>query len=119
MDTNIQHFKTLLESEKETLERELGSVATKINTTSDGYEPKQTEVGEDTADREDVAEAIENFEENTVTTNALETQLMEVDAALSKIESGTYGKCEVCGEAIENERLEANPSAKTCMKDLV
>ena len=27
---------------------------------------------------------------------------------------GTYGSCEISGEAIEVERLEANPAARTC-----
>ncbi len=119
MDTNIQHFKTLLEKEKETLESSLSGVAEKRSTIEDGYEPVQTEVGEDTADREDVAEAIQNYESNVLTTNTLETQLFDVIKALDKINNGTYGKCEVCGEPIENVRLEANPSARTCIKDLV
>ena len=37
-----------------------------------------------------------------------------VDEALEKIEKGTYGICETGGEKIEEDRLEANPSARTC-----
>ena len=34
--------------------------------------------------------------------------------ALEKIEKGEYGTCEVCAAEIEEDRLEANPSARTC-----
>ena len=38
-----------------------------------------------------------------------------IDAALSRIEDGTYGKCERCGEDIPFERLEARPTSTLCM----
>jgi DnaK suppressor protein len=38
--------------------------------------------------------------------------LYEIDAALKRIENGTYGVCELTGEVIENERLEAIPWAR-------
>ncbi|MGP4974064.1 TraR/DksA family transcriptional regulator [Psychrobacter alimentarius] len=42
--------------------------------------------------------------------------LTYVENALSRIENGTYGECEVCGEPIEAQRLEALPYATLCMK---
>lgn len=44
----------------------------------------------------------------------LET-LHEVDAALDRMEKGTYGTCETCGSPIGDERLEARPFARQCM----
>lgn len=41
--------------------------------------------------------------------------LVYVENALSRIENGTYGECEVCGEKIEEKRLEALPYATLCM----
>lgn len=41
--------------------------------------------------------------------------LIYVENALSRIENGTYGECEVCGESIEEKRLEALPYATLCM----
>lgn len=38
-----------------------------------------------------------------------------VQHALSQIENETYGECEVCGEDIEEKRLEAVPYATLCM----
>jgi len=41
-------------------------------------------------------------------------QVSEIEAALARIEDGTYGKCEDCSEPIEAARLEAMPSARRC-----
>lgn len=46
-----------------------------------------------------------------------ETVLREIDAALQRIEDGTYGVCEGCGKQIEEERLEAIPWARLCLDD--
>ena len=45
-----------------------------------------------------------------------EERLREVDAALERVVSGTYGSCEVCGEPISPERLAARPTATRCVK---
>ncbi|MDN3397138.1 TraR/DksA C4-type zinc finger protein [Psychrobacter sp. APC 3426] len=42
--------------------------------------------------------------------------LIYVENALSRIENGTYGECEVCGKQIEGKRLEALPYATLCME---
>lgn len=42
--------------------------------------------------------------------------LIYVENALSRIENGSYGECEVCGEPIEEQRLEALPYATLCMQ---
>jgi RNA polymerase-binding protein DksA len=39
----------------------------------------------------------------------------ELDAALARLDAGTYGACETCGAAIPHERLEAIPYARTCV----
>jgi len=39
----------------------------------------------------------------------------EVDAALARLEAGTYGGCETCGRPIAGGRLEARPTARTCV----
>ena len=42
--------------------------------------------------------------------------LLEIDDALSRIENGTYGICEINGELIPKARLEAIPWARYCIK---
>jgi RNA polymerase-binding protein DksA len=41
--------------------------------------------------------------------------LADIDDALRKIEEGSYGTCEVCGEPIGAERLSAIPWARLCI----
>jgi len=43
--------------------------------------------------------------------------LFEIDAALKRIEDGTYGICEVCGKPIGAARLEAIPWTRLCIDD--
>lgn len=39
----------------------------------------------------------------------------KIDDALARIETGTFGVCEVCGEEIGPERLEARPVTTLCI----
>jgi len=42
--------------------------------------------------------------------------LSKIDAALEKIEEGTYGECQTCGEDIGAARLKARPVAELCIE---
>jgi RNA polymerase-binding transcription factor DksA len=53
--------------------------------------------------------------ENKVLASQLRSELDEVDRALAKLDEGTYGACEACGEAISSARLEAMPAARFCI----
>lgn len=41
--------------------------------------------------------------------------LKKINEALKRIEEGTFGECEECGEDIEVKRLEARPTATLCV----
>lgn len=41
--------------------------------------------------------------------------LAEIDAALQRLRDENYGLCEICGEPIGLDRLEARPTARTCI----
>ena len=43
------------------------------------------------------------------------SHLVEIDAALGRLREGTYGTCEGCGRPIAPGRLEARPTARTCI----
>ncbi len=45
-----------------------------------------------------------------------ERHLVEIDAALARVSAGTHGVCAVCGEPIPPGRLEARPTATTCVR---
>jgi len=46
---------------------------------------------------------------------SLSDQLREAEAALGRMDDGSYGRCEVCGEAIAPPRLEAMPATRFCI----
>ena len=41
--------------------------------------------------------------------------LEEIDAAIKRLDAGTYGTCALCGNPIAQERLEARPAAVICI----
>jgi RNA polymerase-binding transcription factor DksA len=46
---------------------------------------------------------------------SLQESLAEVQEALGKMDAGTYGVCESCGQPIAPARLEAKPAARRCI----
>jgi RNA polymerase-binding transcription factor DksA len=42
-------------------------------------------------------------------------RLAEIEAAVERLDAGSYGRCERCGGAIEEDRLDARPVARTCI----
>jgi RNA polymerase-binding transcription factor DksA len=72
----------------------------------------------DEADPVDSADRVEDWNERVATLAELETRYNNIRRALTKIEEGTYGVCEVSGEPIEQDRLDANPAARTCKAHL-
>ena len=53
--------------------------------------------------------------ENQALAANLRDHLVEVEAAMARLDDGSYGTCEVCGGAIGDARLEAMPSARFCI----
>lgn len=69
------------------------------------YDPNFADSSQVTAERGE-AEAL---------ATTLKEQLEEVETALRRIEEGTYGTCDTCGEPINPARLEAMPAAHQCV----
>lgn len=44
-------------------------------------------------------------------------ELTDIDAALRRIDDGSYGSCQECGQEIGSGRLEAQPTAARCILD--
>lgn len=110
MDT--KKFKEALEAEATLLEGELKNIA-RFNTETAQWEATPDTDMMNQSDDNDAADRFEDFEERTSMLTTLQARLNDVKDALKKIETGTYGKCEVCGDPIEADRLEANPAART------
>jgi DnaK suppressor protein len=47
----------------------------------------------------------------------LEAELGDVEHALQRLQDGSYGTCEACGDAISESRLEARPATRWCRDD--
>jgi DnaK suppressor protein len=67
----------------------------------------------------DSADIASDYYERELAWGLSETErmrLQEVEDALERIENGTYGKCDRCGNQIASPRLEALPFAKLCVE---
>lgn len=114
IDTNL--YKTLLETERDEILNDLKGMATKDSLTGEFVAVSDT--SETEPDELDLDNRNEEFEIDSALTEELTPHLHEIENALKKIEDGTYGNCEVCGNAIEEERLQVNPSSKTCISHM-
>ncbi|HEX6238947.1 MAG TPA: TraR/DksA C4-type zinc finger protein [Acidimicrobiales bacterium] len=45
----------------------------------------------------------------------VQAELAAVERALQRIDDGSYGRCEACGDAIDDERLAVVPAARFCL----
>ncbi len=96
-------IRTKLEKERKRLHDELEQLQTKIESAEVRRE------GSPFGKREE--EATESFElEKQVRSN-----LNEIEHALDKYNKGTYGLCDICGQPIDPDRLEAVPYANLCL----
>ena len=115
---DLEYFKNKLEKEKTLLEGELSTIS-KVNPDNPSdWQATAGQIEVDSADENEVADKMEELEDNKSILNQLEPQLNEVKAALDRIKIGKYGICEISGENIERDRLEANPSARTSIKHM-
>lgn len=114
--TDTAKFKDKLLAEKAKLGKELAGIGQKDTSSPGGWDATSGALEIDPADDNEVADKFEELEDNTGIAGNLEGQMADVKAALEKIEKGTYGKCEKCGEPIDMKRLEANPAARTCIE---
>lgn len=63
------------------------------------------------SERAELALAVEEYR---TLLEAAEQQLDDVDRALAALDEGTYGACEVCGVAIDDRDLAADPLVSRC-----
>jgi DnaK suppressor protein len=96
---------------------ELSSFAVQNSETGD-WEVSVDKTEQPETDENSEADASESLEGETATLAELETSYRNITRALQKIDTGTFGTCEVCGGAIAPERLAILPSARTCTEHL-
>lgn len=108
----LAELKQALLNEKAELESSLNRIAKPVDAKTGDYETTFTEIGND---REDNTTEVEEYTDNLPVELALEEKLQAIIASLDKMEQGTYGLCDNCKKEIAIERLQANPSAQTCI----
>lgn len=114
---DTSQFKATLEEEKSRLEAELQTIGRRNPSNPNDWEAVQTDTGME-ADPNDQADLLEQFQDNTAILADLENRYNDVKDALARIDNGTYGTCETGGEEIEEDRLHADPAARTCKAHL-
>jgi len=100
------------------LQRERGLAAERLGAMQDDVEAMIAASLDSNADDEhDPEGATIAFERAQLSSLAERTrrQLSEIDGAISRVAAGTYGRCQACDQPIGDTRLEARPSARTCI----
>ena len=108
----MEDLRTGLEAELAALIEELSDRGVK---TGDSWSATSESEGEE-ADPADAADNIEELITNVPLVEDLKKREKEIKGAMRRMEEGTYGTCEECGEEIPVERLEANPAAAMCIR---
>jgi RNA polymerase-binding protein DksA len=114
-DLDTARFRARLEEERDRLtgavdflERENpGSLSDELGEVAGGADNHLGDTATATFDRE-LDQGLEEGAQQT---------LQDIADALAKIEEGSYGVCEVCGEPIGADRLSAIPWARLCIDD--
>ncbi|MBI3997943.1 MAG: TraR/DksA C4-type zinc finger protein [Armatimonadetes bacterium] len=108
----LEEFRRMLEAERDRLSDELEAIEEHLPEVEQvamdatgGYDEDLADVASDTFEREK-GFAIEN---------SVQDLLTQVEEALGRIEEGTYGICEICGQPIHPDRLRALPYARLCI----
>jgi DnaK suppressor protein len=86
--------------------QELDAEANVNNWREGGFDDDPADAGSASFERE-TAQSLSNHARNL---------LSQIDDAMRRMDAGTYGTCERCGQAIETARLEALPYATLCME---
>lgn len=99
------------------LERDKAQVLERLELLkADSDSAGETREGSPFGKREEEATEAFELEKRLAMEKNLKDSLAEITRALAKFDSGEYGKCEMCGEQIEPDRLEARPQASLCMR---
>jgi RNA polymerase-binding transcription factor DksA len=112
LDTN--QFKIKLEKERSELEEQLSKIGRRNPENPQDWEPKFDDINEQESSADEMADKFEEMEQTLALQSTYENRLTAVQAALAKINTGTYGQCPECNKVIPPERLEADPAA-SCM----
>jgi len=115
---DLQQYKTALTKEHDLLRTQLQSIGALDPTVEGDWVSTPADTERTEADENIVADRAEEWIARAGELSELETRFNNIVRALEKIDAGTYGRCEICNEEIEADRLLANPAARTCKTHL-
>ncbi len=98
-----------LKEYKRKLEKERAMIVAEIS-----RDESPVDFGSDIDHGDEVSDKSEDVGNQLAAAQDLKNRLNEIDIALGKIQTGTYGICEKCGKAIEHEILEIDPESRFC-----
>lgn len=101
----LTRIRDLLTKKKTAISNHLQTELTELEKPEKRHRADLEEIASDTHDTDSLCEIMD----------IEATQIDQIDLALSKIENGTYGICEDCGQEIPLPRLEALPFATQCI----
>ncbi len=104
--TRLEHFKALLNGKLEELLTEAGKAVSGMSGSKEENFPDPTDRAAHETDRNFLLR-VKDRERKLIT---------KVNEALKRIDDGTYGVCELCGEDISEKRLEARPVTTVCIE---
>jgi RNA polymerase-binding transcription factor len=113
MSLDLERIRSDLEEERARL---VGAIETVNHTESLSDETGDLAIGKDDHIADSASETFMRELDDGLEENA--TRLLdEIEAALRRIDEGTYGTCTVCGRPIDDARLQAVPYATLCIDD--
>ncbi len=114
--TETGEFRKLLESERARLAK---AVEFLHEEHSGSLEDELGEIGSGGVDNHpgDTAGAAYDRELDIGLEEGAQQTIEEIDAALQRIDDGSYGVCEACGKPIGDDRLRAIPWTRLCIDD--
>lgn len=107
-DAELEHFRTKLEKEKAETEQEIERLKSSTESIDENFNDRQS--GQDHHPG-DVASDAQMKKTNYTLLEKQREKHQKIEAALERIEMGTYGVCLITGKPIQKERLEAMPYA--------
>jgi RNA polymerase-binding protein DksA len=112
---DTEHFRALLLEERERVQSAIAHLRADHPGSLDD-EVEEVAASADSHLGEAAAATLNREIDYTLGENS-EQILSEIEAALKRIDDGTYGTCTACGKQIGIERLEAYPWASLCIDD--
>lgn len=102
-------MRKLLHAERDTYERQAKQLRAEADSLVMDMDPGDVQFDEESGEGDTIA--VERGRDLALAAQAMD-MIEEIDHALTKFDDGTYGICEVSGEPIPEERLEAIPWAR-------